>query len=58
LSKAFSASAKGLAFVPRREFGSNPGILSKVLNTVDANTTAFKVVTHDTSVPLKGHKPI
>lgn len=32
---------------------SNPGILSRVFNTLDANTTAFGVITHDQTVPLK-----
>ena len=41
-----------------RAFGSNPGIMARVLNTVDRNTTAYTVAKQDPTVPLKGHKPI
>jgi len=34
-------------YTQRREFSSNPGVLSRVFNTLDANTTAYQVITHD-----------
>jgi len=39
--------------VQRRNFGAKPGILSRILNTVDTNTTAYSVAKFDPTVPLK-----
>ena len=64
LSKVFNASkgslntaSVSLSFCftvsQRREFGVVSFATSKIFNTVDASTTSFGVVTHDTSVPLE-----
>ena len=38
----------------KREFsGSNPGILARVFNVIDKNTTAFSVAKFDPSKPLQ-----
>jgi hypothetical protein len=58
LSKVFKPQAKNVLMTLRRDFGSNPGILSRVFNTVDTNTLAYSVARYDPTVPLKGHKPL
>lgn len=42
-----------LSELQRREFGTNPGILSRIFNTVDANTTAYQIAKFDPTLPLK-----
>lgn len=58
LSKAFKSQSKTLLSQFKREFGSNPGILSRIFNTVDTNTSAYSVAKYDPTVPLKGLKPV
>lgn len=41
----------------RRAFGSNPGIVHRVLNTFDKSTTNYGVATYRPDQELKGHKP-
>lgn len=41
-----------------RNFGSNPGVVSRVFNTLDKNTQAYSVARFDPTVPLKGLKAI
>jgi len=58
LSKAFKSQSKNLQSLIRRDFGSNPGILSRVFNVVDKNTTAYSVAKYDPTAPLKSHRPL
>jgi processing peptidase subunit beta len=41
-----------------RTFGTNPGILHRVFNTLDRGTHAYGVARFDPSAPLKGFKSI
>jgi hypothetical protein len=41
-----------------RSFGSNPGIISRVFNTLDTTTTAYQTVTYDPTVPLPDFDPV
>jgi len=38
-------------FVVQRAFGSNPGILHRIFNTVDTGTHAYRVATYDPLQP-------
>lgn len=58
LSKAFKPTNKSLINNIRREYRSNPGIFSRLLNTLDTNTTAYSVAKFDPTIPLKSHKPV
>ena len=42
----------------KRAFGSNPGIVHRVLNTFDKSTTTYSMATHKPELELKGHEPI
>jgi predicted Zn-dependent peptidase len=42
----------------RRAFGSNPGIIHRVLNTFDRSTTAYSMAAFRPEAELKGHKPV
>lgn len=37
----------------KREFGSKPGIVHQLFNTVDTHTTSYSVAKYDPTVPLK-----
>jgi processing peptidase subunit beta len=58
LSKAIKPTRRALADVFRRNFGTNPGILNRVFNTLDKSTAAYSVAKFDPTLPLAGHKPI
>ena len=42
----------------RRAFSSNPGVIHRVMNTVDRSTMNYNVATYKPENELKGHKPI
>lgn len=42
----------------KRAFGSNPGIVHRVLNTFDKSTTNYSVAAYRADQELKGHKPV
>lgn len=42
----------------KRAFGSNPGIIHRVLNTFDRSTTSYSVASFKPELELKGHEPI
>jgi len=54
----FSKSVLTKANIARRSFGSNPGILHRVLNTFDRSTTAYSMVHLTPKDELLGHEPI
>jgi len=52
LSKAFRPINKSLYVASKAAFGSNPGILHRVFNTVDTNTHAYRVASFDPLQPF------
>lgn len=57
LSKAIRSQSLLTSYI-KKSFGSGPGILSTIFNTVDKNTTAYSSARYDPALPLKGHKPV
>lgn len=58
LSKAIRPNNKTLLQTMRRAYGSNPGYLARIFNSMDKGTHAYSVVRSDPTLPLKGLKPI
>lgn len=58
LSKAIRPNNKTLLSTMRRAYGSNPGYLARIFNSMDKGTHAYSVVRSDPTLPLKGLKPI
>ena len=54
----FSKSVLSKAFQARRTFGSNPGIVHRVLNTFDKSTTSYSLSSMTPLDELEGHEPI
>jgi len=54
----FSKSVLTKAIHARRGFGSNPGVLHRVLNTFDRSTTAYSMAHLTPEDELAGHEPI
>jgi processing peptidase subunit beta len=58
LSKAFRPNNINLFRTANRSYGTKPGILHRVFNTLDKGTHAYSVARFNPSVPLKGHRTI
>jgi len=58
LSKAMRPVNNQLVRQYKRTFGTNPGILHRVFNTLDKGTHAYGVARFDPNTPLKGFKSI
>lgn len=54
----FSKSVINKVAHARRAFGSNPGVLHRVLNTYDRGTTSYSMATFNPEQELEGHEPI
>jgi len=54
LSKALRPINASLVRQYKRTFGTNPGLLHRVFNTLDKGTHAYGVARFDPSAPLKG----
>lgn len=58
LSKAIAPVHNHFVRTYKRTFGTNPGILHRVFNTLDRGTHAYGVARFDPNTPLKGFKSI
>jgi len=59
LSKAIRPNNKTILNIcMRRAFGTNPGVLHRIFNTLDKGTSAYGVARFDPTEPLTGHSPI
>ena len=58
LSKAIRPLNNQFVRTGQKAFGTNPGILHKVFNTLDKGTHAYGVARFDPNTPLKGFKSI
>lgn len=54
----FSKSVLSKAMHARRSFGSNPGIVHRVLNTFDRSTTSYSLVHNTPADELANHEPL
>ena len=54
LSKAIRPINAAVVRESKRRFGTNPGVIARVFNTLDKGTHAYSVARFDPSQPLKG----
>ena len=54
----FSKTIVSKVMQAKRAFGSNPGIIHKVVNTFDKSTTSYSVGSYKPELELEGHQPL
>jgi len=59
LNKAIRPNNKTLLNIcMKRAFGTNPGVIHRIFNTLDKSTSAYGVARFDPTLPLEGHSPL